>query len=67
MKDAFVRLRSSDGFSHARSMAFLLILVFVQAVIAAVGIASALGSGALSASIVDDRCSRSCPARRDAC
>lgn len=52
IKDAIVRLRSSDGFSHARSMAFLSILVFVQAVIAAVGIASALGSGTLSSSIV---------------
>ena len=52
IKDAIVRLRSSDGFSHARSMAFLAVLVFVQAVIAVVGIASALGSGTLSSSIV---------------
>ena len=52
IKDAIVRLRSSDGFSHARSMAFLAILIFIQAVIAAVGIASAIGSGTLSSSIV---------------
>lgn len=52
VKDAFTRLRFSDGFSHARSMAFLLTLVFVQAVIAAVGIASALGSGGFSDPIV---------------
>jgi YihY family inner membrane protein len=52
VRDAVVRLRASDGFSHARSMAFLAILLFVQAVIAAVGIASALGTGALSSSIV---------------
>lgn len=52
LKDAFLRLRVADGFSHARSMAFLGILVFVQAVIAAVGIASAVGSGGFSDSIV---------------
>lgn len=53
VKDAITRLRFSDGFSHARSMAFLLSLVFVQAVIAAIGIASALGSGGFSDSTVD--------------
>jgi YihY family inner membrane protein len=52
LKDALVRLRASDGFSHARSMAFLLILVIVQGVIGAVGIASALGKGGLSDAIV---------------
>lgn len=53
VKDAITRLRFSDGFSHARSMAFLLMLVFIQAVIAAVGIASAIGTGTLGRSIVD--------------
>lgn len=52
VKDAIVRLRFADGFSHARSMAYLAILLFVQAVIGAVGIASVLGTGGLSASIV---------------
>jgi YihY family inner membrane protein len=52
VKDAFARLRASDGFSHARSMAFLLILVFVQGVIAAVGIAAAVGTGTVSRTIV---------------
>jgi YihY family inner membrane protein len=52
LKDAVSRLRYSDGFSHARSMAFLTFLVFVQAVIAAVGFASALGEGTLSRTIV---------------
>jgi YihY family inner membrane protein len=52
VKDALARLRASDGFSNARSMAFLSILVFVQGVIGAVGIASALGSGGLSDAIV---------------
>ncbi len=51
-KDAFTRLRMSDGFSHARSMGFLVILVFVQVVIGAVGIASAMGSGKFSRGIV---------------
>jgi YihY family inner membrane protein len=41
--DAFVRLRVADGFSHARSMAFLVALVLVQGVIGLVGLASALG------------------------
>ena len=35
-----VRLRFADGFSHARSLAFLTSLVLVQAVIALVGLAS---------------------------
>jgi YihY family inner membrane protein len=52
IKDAIVRLRFADGFSHARSMAYLAILLFVQAVIGAVGIASVLGTGAASSSIV---------------
>jgi len=42
-KDAFVRLRFADGFSHARSMAFLLSLVLVQGVIGVVGLASWFG------------------------
>jgi YihY family inner membrane protein len=42
-RDAFVRLRAADGFSHARSMAFLLSLVLVQGVIGLVGLASWFG------------------------
>src|SRR6185295_3963763 len=52
VKDAFQRMRAADGFSHARSMGFLLILVFVQGVIAAVGIAAAVGNGGVSRTIV---------------
>ena len=52
LRDAFERLRASDGFSHARSMAFLTALILVQGVIALVGLASALGSGRLSEAIV---------------
>lgn len=52
LSDAFVRLRYADGFSHARSMAFLLSILLVQGTIAVVGLASALGSGRLSNGIV---------------
>lgn len=50
--DAFERLRASDGFSHARSMAFVTALILVQGVIALVGLASALGKGRVSDAIV---------------
>jgi YihY family inner membrane protein len=52
LRDAFKRLRSGDGFSHARSIAFLLTLLFIEGVIALVGLASVLGSGGLSDGIV---------------
>ena len=45
VRDAFVRLRVADGFSHARSLAYATSLVFVQATIAVVGLGSALGQG----------------------
>jgi YihY family inner membrane protein len=44
LRDAFLRLRYSDGFSHARSLAFVVTLVLVQGTIALVGLASALGA-----------------------
>jgi YihY family inner membrane protein len=50
--DAFDRLRASDGFSHARSMAFVTSLILVQGVIALVGLASVVGSGRVSHAIV---------------
>ena len=52
--DALKRLRFSDGFSHARSMAFLGILLFVEGVIAVVGIASILGNQRISHAIARD-------------
>ena len=52
IRDAFQRLRFADGFSHARSMAYLTSLVFLQAVIALVGLAGALRSGEVSNVIV---------------
>ncbi|HZP30551.1 MAG TPA: YihY/virulence factor BrkB family protein [Acidimicrobiia bacterium] len=52
LRDAFLRLRFSDGFSHARSLAFALTLVVVQGTIALVGLASAIGAGGSRRSIV---------------
>jgi YihY family inner membrane protein len=42
-RDAFMRMRFSDGFSHARSLAFLMSLVVVQGLVALVGFAEAFG------------------------
>jgi YihY family inner membrane protein len=52
MKQAFVRFRYGDGFSHSRSMAFLTSLVLVQGTIALVGLASALGTREVARGIV---------------
>lgn len=52
LRDAFERLRAADGFSHARSMAFVTSLILVQGVIALVGLASAIGEGRVSDTIV---------------
>jgi YihY family inner membrane protein len=48
LKDGFSRLRWSDGFSHARSMAYTVSLVLVQGIIAGVGLATALGENQIS-------------------
>ena len=48
LKDGFSRLRWSDGFSHARSLAYTVSLVLVQGIIAVVGLATALGEGQIS-------------------
>lgn len=53
MRDAFLRLRWADGFSHARSMAYATTLIFVQGVIALVGLASVLGAGSARDLIVN--------------
>jgi YihY family inner membrane protein len=52
LRDAFVRLRVADGFSHARSLAYTTALVLVQAIIALVGLASALGGRGFGGVIV---------------
>ena len=51
LKDAFVRLRAADGFSHARSLAYVTALLMIQGVIALVGIAAALGDHGLGDAI----------------
>ncbi len=52
LKAAFQRLRFADAFSHARSLAYTISLVLVQATIALVGFASAFGSTRASAIVV---------------
>jgi YihY family inner membrane protein len=52
VRDAFVRLRTADGFSHARSLAFVTSLVFVQGLIALVGLAVEFGQAAFSRTIL---------------
>jgi YihY family inner membrane protein len=52
LRDSFVRLRAADGFSHARSVAYLGSLVLVQCTIALVGIASAAGAHGVGRVIV---------------
>jgi YihY family inner membrane protein len=52
LRDAFVRMRVADGFSHARSLAFAMSLVFVQGIIALIGLAVAVGHGSFSRLIV---------------
>lgn len=51
--DGFTRMRYSDGFSHARSLAFLGILLFVEGVIGAIGIARALGNATFAKAIAN--------------
>lgn len=53
LRDSFVRLRASDGFSHARSLAFTTSLVLVQGAIVLVALAAALGDSRLSSGIVE--------------
>src|SRR6185369_1493609 len=52
LSDSFQRLRVADGFSHARSLVFAGALVFIQATIALVGLATMLPQGGFSATIV---------------
>ena len=52
LRDAFMRLRFADGFSHARSMAFATSLVLVQGLIAIVGFAAIVSSDSMVRSVV---------------
>jgi len=53
LADALQRMRWSDGFSHARSLAFLVALAAIQGIIVLVGVASAFGGSAVSDVIVN--------------
>lgn len=52
LADAWMRLRVSDGFSHARSLAYTLALVLVQAIIGVIGLISAIGRADAHGAIV---------------
>src|SRR5437762_934950 len=52
VRDAFTRLRAADGFSHSRSLAFATSLVFVQGLIAFVGLAAEFGQAGLIRTIL---------------
>jgi YihY family inner membrane protein len=52
LQSAFQRMRLADGFTHARSFAFLIGLLLVQATIALVGLAIAFGDSRISSGIV---------------
>jgi YihY family inner membrane protein len=53
LADSFVRLRAADGFSHARSLAFMISLVLVQGLIVLVGLASAFDTGRVVQAVID--------------
>ncbi len=53
VKDAFVRMRAADGFSHARSLAFATSLVLVQGLVTVVGFTVAFGDLRLSKEVVE--------------
>lgn len=50
---SFDRLRSADGFSHARALAFTIALLLVEGLIALLGLAVAVGSRGFSKTIVE--------------
>jgi YihY family inner membrane protein len=53
LRDSFERMRASDGFSHARSLAFTTSLSLVQGAIVLVGLASAFGETGFNTAIVE--------------
>jgi YihY family inner membrane protein len=54
LKDAVVRLRSADGTSHARSLAFMASLCLVQGLIVLLGVAASVGSFGLTSAVADN-------------
>jgi len=59
-KDAFKRMRVADGFSHARSLAFLMSLLAIEGLIGVVGLASVLHKGQIS-NMIDAMVRRTVP------
>jgi len=59
-KDAFKRLRVADGFSHARSLAYLISLLAIEGLIGIVGLASVLHKGEIS-NMIDATVRRTVP------
>jgi YihY family inner membrane protein len=53
LRDAFIRLRAADGFSHARSLAFTTSLVLVQGLIVLVGLAAVTGTNQVVGAVID--------------
>ncbi len=51
LKESFVRFRAADGTSHARSLAFMVSLVLVQALIIVIGLSALIGSDGLSRAV----------------
>ena len=52
LRDAYQRLRWADGFSHVRSMAFMVSLAAIQGLIAIVGLTTAFGGGRVADIVV---------------
>ena len=53
LRDAFIRFRFADGFSHSRALAFQMVLSLIPALIATVGLARVLGQGDFSRVLQD--------------
>ena len=53
LRDAFIRFRFADGFSHSRALAFQMVLSLIPALIATVGLARVLGQSDFSAVLQD--------------
>jgi uncharacterized BrkB/YihY/UPF0761 family membrane protein len=51
LRDAFLRMRVADGFSHARSLAFVISLLLLEGIIGLVGLASLLGDASIGRGI----------------
>jgi YihY family inner membrane protein len=51
--DAIARLRAADGMSHARSLAFMIVLTSIPALIALIGLTAALGEGDVRTTMTD--------------